>query len=132
MKRSLVLVALLIAGCGVQPTEPIGGSRAKGAVIYLVQDGEVTPVLRPTRHESSQLSALELLAQGVPPGGLYTTEVPHDLGPKSVDDKTVAVTVDVTTLSTMAVAQIVCTAAAPGPVTLQGGGQTRGPVSCPD
>nr|WP_083472843.1 hypothetical protein [Kibdelosporangium phytohabitans] len=125
------MVALLLAGCGVQPTAPIGGSRATGAVIYLVQDGEVTPVLRPTRHESSKLSALELLAEGATPGGLYTTEVPRELGPRSVDGVTVTVTADVAALSTVAVTQIVCTAAIPQPVTLRGGGQTRGPLSCP-
>nr|WP_042187299.1 hypothetical protein [Kibdelosporangium sp. MJ126-NF4]CEL17972.1 hypothetical protein [Kibdelosporangium sp. MJ126-NF4]CTQ90800.1 hypothetical protein [Kibdelosporangium sp. MJ126-NF4] len=133
MKRVLVLVALLVAGCGVQPTEPIGGSRAKGALIFLVQQGTVQPVLRATRHEVTRLEMLRELATGpnaMEKAGNYSSEVPKDLGPLSVDDSTVTVTVDVTTLSTMALAQIACTAA-PGPVTVQGGGQTRGPVNCP-
>lgn len=134
MKRALLPVMLLLAGCGVQPTVAIGGSRATGSVIYLVRNGTVEPVLRPSRHEASELGSLMLLTVGVQPHEQalgYTSEVPRDLGPTSADGPAVTVQLDVTTLSTVAVAQIACTASPSRPVTLRGGGQTRGPVSCP-
>ncbi|HEX6360873.1 hypothetical protein [Actinophytocola sp.] len=134
MRRWVVAAALLVAGCGVQPTEPIGGSPATGALVFLVRNGSVVPVLRPTRHQTGPSAALALLAEGPSPGELadgYRSEVPYEADPVSIQDSTVTLSLDVTTLSTVAVSQIVCTTAIPGPVTLQGGGQTRGPASCP-
>jgi hypothetical protein len=125
---------LLVAGCGVRPTEPIGGSPATGALVFLVRNNSVAPVLRPTRHQTDPSAALRLLAEGPSPAEQadgYRSEVPYEADPMSIQDSTVTLPVDVATLSTVAVTQIVCTAAVPGPVTLDGGGQTRGPVSCP-
>jgi hypothetical protein len=135
VKRVLLAVTLLMAGCGVQPSAPIPGSAATGALLYLVKDeATVTPVLRSTRHASTSTDALVLLVQGPAPAESalgYRTEVPPGVEPITVTGSTVTMSFDVSTLSTVAATQIVCTAAVSGPVTLRGGGQTRGPESCP-
>ena len=134
MRRLVVAVALLVAGCGVQPTDPIGGSAATEALVFLVRNDTVEPVLRVTRYQTGSSAALQLLAQGpseVEQANGYRSEVPREAEPVTVEASTVTLPIDVTTLSTVAVTQIVCTAAVPGPVTLHGGGHTRGPASCP-
>ncbi|RKT55244.1 hypothetical protein [Saccharothrix australiensis] len=127
-------VALLLAGCGVQPSAPIPGSLATGALLYLVRDGAVLPVLRPTRHQTPPAEALALLVAG--PSGVeqvqgFTSEVPPSAAPITLDGSTVTLAVDVTALSDLAVTQVACTAATPDPVTLVGGDRRRGPVTCP-
>jgi hypothetical protein len=131
--RILVLIAVLLAGaCGVQPSGVIPGVPAPrmdigGVTLFFVANGNLAAVPRSTSGQLSAVETLALLAAGPVEPGL-TTEVPRDLGPLDVSGRTVTVSVDVTTLSTMAVAQIVCTARAD---TLTGQGQTRGPVRCP-
>jgi hypothetical protein len=130
--RILLLVAvLLVTACGVQPTGVIPGLPAPridfGTRLFFVQNGRLFSVTRTTDRELSPVDMLKVLAAGPTEPGV-TTEVPADLGPVSVNGRTVTVSVDVASLSTMAVDQIVCTA----PVdTVTGQGQTRGPERCP-
>ncbi|RSM85972.1 hypothetical protein DMH04_14945 [Kibdelosporangium aridum] len=134
MKRALLVLVLVLSGCGVQPSDPIGGSQATGALIYLIRanDNTVVPILRPTKHQTSASAALAMLAAfQVERSSGYRSEVPMQAEPMTVNGSTVTVPIDVTSLSTLATLQIVCTAAVPGPVTLVGGGQSRGPLTCP-
>lgn len=134
MRRVLVVLALLLAGCGVQPTDPIRGAPATGAMIYLIQRGAPAPALRPTRNQVSVTDAIGLLADGPTAAERdagFTTEVPAAVAPMTVEGATVNLQVDPNSLSLNGVQQIACTASAPGPVTLVGGGQSRGPITCP-
>jgi hypothetical protein len=135
VKRALIgVLLLLLAGCGVQPTEPITGTQATGTVLYLIQNGSLVPVLRPTRYQTLSGETLAMLADNPTAAerdlGL-TTEVPAGSGPFRVERTTITLQVDPYSLSALAAAQIVCTAAIPGPATLVGGGQVRGSVTCP-
>lgn len=135
MKRTLIgVLMLLLAGCGVQPTDPIDGNQSTGVMLYLVQINTPVPVLRPGRYGLSAGDTLSLLA-GIPTGTErdmgFTTEVPAAAAPITVSGRTIILQIDPNTLSAMAVAQIVCTAAFPGPGTLVGGGQSRGSATCP-
>jgi hypothetical protein len=152
---ALAGIALLVTGCGVDssgvisglpapsgrvrtpqgPAASIPGLLPRDTVLYFVSHGTLTPVQR----AGDQLSAAEKLAllvagptdderaQGFGsevPAGALTLEL--DPGP------TVVSGTDVSKLSTMAVDQIVCTLADNGtPVTLAGGGQVRGSLTCP-
>jgi hypothetical protein len=92
-----------------------------------VANGNLAAVSQQSDHELTAVEALQALAAGPTEPGV-TTEVPPDIGPVGVNGKTVTLSVDVTTLSTMAVDQIVCTARAD---TLTGQGQTRSGLRCP-
>ncbi|MEV0677349.1 hypothetical protein AB0I60_12605 [Actinosynnema sp. NPDC050436] len=131
---ALLVAALPVVGCGVQPTEPIGGSPATGAVLYLVRDDTAVPVLRATGRPPTGAQALALLAGG--PNAEEQAEglssrVPRTDVPITLDGTTITVPADVAALPDLAVTQIVCTSASPGPVTLTGGGHRRGPLTCP-
>jgi hypothetical protein len=128
---ALLATALLVTACGVRPSGVIRGgpapTAASSATVYLVADGRVAPVRRP-----DTASALALLAAGPTADELgqgFTTELPAGTT-LTASGTTVTVSVDVTSLSTNAVAQIVCTAG-PAPVTLVGGDRSRGPLACP-
>lgn len=130
----VLATALLVAGCGVRPGGVIIGGPAPTAstatVLYLVSDGRVTRVLRP----GEAAGPLALLAAGPTAAerdrGL-DTEVPPGLK-FGGSAEGVTVSVDVTTLSPNAFDQIVCTASPLfAPITLVGGGQSRGPRTCP-
>ncbi|MEV5543598.1 hypothetical protein AB0L13_42935 [Saccharopolyspora shandongensis] len=142
-----VILMLLTAACGVQPSGVIrGASPPSGPVepgdsvtLYLVANGQLSTVQRPSR-SLSRADTLALLATG-PTGeerarGL-TSDVPNGAAPFSVtieppDRKVVTVSVSVDELSDTAIDQIVCTAAEPGErVTVLGVGQARGPRDCP-
>ncbi|MCI2423366.1 hypothetical protein MOQ72_38700 [Saccharopolyspora sp. K220] len=150
ISRALLAGAALLAvsaGCGVRPSAAIPGApapaeRPDGVGFYLVLNGKLMPVLRPT----GQQSALALLAAG--PNAEeraqgFTTEIPPDAAPIELahDSPSMVVTLstDVAGLSTMAVDQIVCTAiidtpgraSGLGSVTLVGHGRSRGPQTCP-
>ena len=145
------LVTLVaVAGCGVRPSGVItGGDPPRGAVestttitLYLVKNGRLGAVTRPGG-PLSQADTLALLAAGPTPReqaqGL-TTEVPPEAGPFSVTaepagDLVVSLSTPASELSTLAVEQIVCTAAATAPesraqVTVVGAGQSVGPRDC--
>ncbi|KAB8187022.1 GerMN domain-containing protein [Microbispora catharanthi] len=147
------LVSLVaVAGCGVQPSDAIpAGDPPSGAVartttitLYLVKNGRLSAVTRLSGRPLSPADTLALLAAG-PAGeeqahGL-TTDVPPEAGPFSVTaEPTGHLVVTLSTaardLSTLAVEQIVCTAAATTPespvqVTVAGAGQSVGPRNCP-
>lgn len=144
----LVLIAVLVAGCGVRPSGVISGGpapteRVRGVALYFLAGSSLTPVLRPLRQHLSPTQTLMLLQHG--PNGderaaHLTSEVPTGLGPATVTadasgDVDVVVSADVTTLSSTAVDQIVCTVrdalSTTAPVTLTGGTATRGPRTCP-
>jgi hypothetical protein len=144
------LVSLVaVAGCGVRPSGVITGSDPpRGAVeptttitLYLVKSGRPSAVTRPGG-PLSQADTLALLAAGPTPReqeqGL-TTDVPPEAGPFSVTANpaghlVVAPSTPASELSTLAVEQIVCTAAAapesPAQVTVVGAGQGVGPRNC--
>jgi hypothetical protein len=137
--RILAIIAvLLVVSCGVRPSGVIRGGQAPtgtvaGAQVYLVRNARVTSV---TRLGSLPAEALALLAAGPTrdeEANGITTELPSGLTLTALDG-TVTVSADVSQLSELAVEQIVCTASVTGgfsPVTLVGGGQTRGPAKCP-
>lgn len=148
LRMMLVAGALTaLAGCGVQPSGIIrGASPPSGAVapavastLYLVSNGRIEPVSRSTG-PMPRADALALLAQEPTEEerarGL-TSEVPPAAVPFSVTTEISGRTVVTTSvspdeLSTLAVDQIACTAAAGGrQVLIFGGGGDRGPVVCP-
>jgi hypothetical protein len=153
--RCLLAAGLLpfvaLAGCGVRPSGVItGGDPPSGPVepsttitMYLVKNGRLSSVLRPGG-PLSRADTLALLAAGPTPGeraqGLGT-DVPPTAGPFSVTAKptgqlVVTVSTPARELSTLAVDQIVCTAAATSPpsptaVTVVAGGPALGPRTSP-
>jgi hypothetical protein len=110
--------------------------------LYLVTNGRLSAVTRPGG-PLSQADTLALLAAGPTAReqahGL-TTDVPPDAGPFSVTAKpaghlVVTLSTPASELSTLAVEQIVCTAAATAPdspaqVTVVGAGRGVGPRNC--
>ncbi|MGN9847438.1 hypothetical protein ACTMTI_56165 [Nonomuraea sp. H19] len=148
------LISLVaVAGCGVQPSDAIrAGDPPSGRVepttgitLYLVQNGRLSAVKRPGGRLFLR-DTLALLAAGPTAEeqahGL-TTDVPPEAGPFSVTAKpagplVVTLSTPAGELSTLAVEQIVCTAAAatapesPDQVTVVGAGQSVGPRSCPE
>lgn len=146
------LVSLVaVAGCGVRPSgvitgadPPSGGVAPTTAItIYLVTNSRLSAVTRPGG-PLSQADTLALLAAGPTARerahGL-TTDVPPDAGPFSVTAKpagrlVVTLSTPAGELSTLAVEQIVCTAAATAPeslarVTVVGAEQGVDSRNCP-
>ncbi|MFI6735730.1 GerMN domain-containing protein [Nonomuraea sp. NPDC050451] len=150
------LVSLVaVTGCGVQPSDAIGaGAPPSGPVapnippamkitLYLVKDGRLSAVTRPGRRlppaDTLALLAAEPTATEQADG--LTTDVPPEAGPFSVTTKpagrlVVTLSTPAGELSALAVAQIVCTAAATAPespaqITVVGAGQSVGPRICP-
>jgi hypothetical protein len=133
------VVLVLVTGCGVRPGGVVVGGPAptvaSATVLYLVAEGRVTPVPRP----GGTADALTLLAAGptaVERERGLTTEVPAGIAFSGIafsgQVADVTVSVDVTTLSPNAFDQIVCTTSSgTTPVTVVGGGQSRGPRTCP-
>jgi hypothetical protein len=143
-----------VAGCGVRPSDVIpAGEPPSGPVaptttitLYLVKNGRLDAVKRPVPggRPLFKEDTLALLAAGPTPReqtrGL-TTDVPPGAGPFSVTASpaghlVVTLSIPARELSTLAVEQIVCTAAATAPesparVTVVGAGQSVGPRSCP-
>ncbi|MCU1681464.1 MAG: hypothetical protein JWQ81_2203 [Amycolatopsis sp.] len=157
-KRMLVagfmLLAALLAGCGVQPSGVIKGDLApqgpaEGARLYFVQNMRLTMVLRPTNQELSPSAALDLLAGGPDSDEQnlgFSTDIPAGVGLRGIfadgpGQVMILLSTDVAALSATAVDQLVCTVRGaggsqsqpPGPATvvLSDGGRTRGPQSCP-
>jgi hypothetical protein len=152
--RARLLVAGLVSlvaltGCGVQPSGVITGAappsgRVEPAttILYLVSNDRLSPVLRPGG-PLSQADTLALLAESPTDeeraSGL-TTAVPPEAAPFSVAvEPSGRIVVTLSTPagepSAVAVAQIVCTAAAaasasPTQVTVLGAGQPPA-VQCP-
>ncbi|MEV6909385.1 GerMN domain-containing protein [Amycolatopsis sp. NPDC051071] len=141
------LLVLAVAGCGVRPSAVISGAPApvgpaNGAVLYFVSGGELVRVLHPVTEELSTAKTIDLLAAGPDENEReqrYTSEVPsgtavldQGTGPDGV---TLTLSADVAALTPRAVDQIVCTArdslSARARITLRGGGNERGPQSCP-
>ncbi|MEV7805245.1 GerMN domain-containing protein [Microbispora sp. NPDC088329] len=153
-----VLAACLVslvatAGCGVRPSDVIrAGDPPSGAVaptvtpavtFYLVKNGRLSAVTRPGRR-LPPADTLALLAAGpttTEQADGFTTDVPPEAAPFSVTVKpsgrlVVTLSTPAGELSTLAVAQIVCTAAAFVPegsaqITVVGAGQSAGPRNCP-
>ncbi|MBT2227720.1 hypothetical protein [Nonomuraea sp. NEAU-A123] len=149
----LSLVAM--AGCGVRPSDVIpAGDPPSGAVapttpitLYLVKNGRLRAVTRPGPGGRPLFRAdtLALLAAGPTAREQehgFTTDLPPQAGPFSVTaDPAGHLVVTLSTpageLSTLAIQQIVCTAAAatppesPAQVTVVGAGQSVGPRNCP-
>ncbi|MEU9888738.1 hypothetical protein [Sphaerisporangium sp. NPDC051011] len=147
------LVSLVaVAGCGVRPSDAIrAGDPPSGAVaptmtitLYLVKNGRLSAVTRPGGRPLFPADRLALLAAGPTPEeqahGL-TTDVPPEAGPFSVTAEAagrlvVTLSTPAGDLSTLAVEQIVCTAAATVPeslaqITVVGAGQSVSPRNCP-
>jgi hypothetical protein len=144
---------VVLAGCGVRPSGVISGVPApSGPVVpeasnstklYFLMGGQPTASQR-QRTRTEPADVLALLAAGPDDderaAGL-TTQVPANAAPVSVEGAPSGVTVtlgtDVSALSTVATEQIACTlrhqdsAASVPPITLIGGGHSRGPLACP-
>ena len=154
-----LLFALLAAGCGVRPSAVITGRSAVsgpsgGTGVYLLSDGELALVLRPSKigpsPTLSPADTLALLAAGPTESERnagFTSEVPAGIAPAGVTPSadqsgiTVKTTVPVLSLSTLAADQIICTVAGAvastgqgtsfAPVTLVGPDGARPPWPCP-
>ena len=143
-----MLIAVLDAGCGVRPTGVITGRPAptgavEGATLYFLANSSLTMVRRTTHQHLSPTQTLVLLQAGPNPDDRaenLTSEVPTGLDPVTVaidasGNVDVVVSADVTTLSTNAVDQIVCTVrdalSTAAPITLTSKAATRGPRICP-
>lgn len=142
-----------VAGCGVRPSDVIqAGDPPSGRVaptttitLYLVKNGRISAVARPGGRRMFLADTLTLLADGPTTREQahgFTTDIPPEAGPFSVTaDPAGHVAVTLSTpageLSTLAVQQIVCTAAAatapeiPAQVTVVGAGQSVDPRNCP-
>jgi hypothetical protein len=144
----VVLIAVLVAGCGVRPSGVITGGPApteqvRGPVLYFLADSSLTPVLRPARQPLWPTQVLALLQHGPNSderAANLTSEVPTGLDPVTVTSDPsgnvhVVVSADVTTLPALAVDQIVCTVrdalSTTAPITLTSDAKTRGPRTCP-
>ncbi|WP_214324803.1 hypothetical protein [Nonomuraea sediminis] len=147
------LVSLVaVAGCGVRPSDVIrAGAPPSGRVapttkitLYLVKNGRLSAVTRPSDRPVFQADTLALLAAGPTARERahgFTTDVPREAGPFSLTAKpaghlVVTLSAAAGELSTLAVEQIVCTAAATSPerpaqVTVIGAGQSIDPRNCP-
>ncbi|MEV6985629.1 hypothetical protein AB0M95_30830 [Sphaerisporangium sp. NPDC051017] len=147
------LVSLVaVAGCGVRPSGVVpAGDPPSGAVaptmtitLYLVKNGRLSAVTRPGGRPLFPADTLALLAAG--PSARekahgFTTDVPPEAGPFSVTAEpaghlVVTLSTPAGDLSTLAVEQIVCTAAATVPeslaqITVVGAGQSVSPRNCP-
>ncbi len=131
MRYLAMLVVVLAAACGIQPSGVIPGVQAPRVSLapvrlFFVANGKLTAEDRPTDRPLSLRDTLALLAAGPTEPGL-TTEVPADIGPSAESGNEITVSADVTKLSTVARYQIGCTL---GGVTLTGGGQRVGPLEC--
>jgi hypothetical protein len=144
----VVLIAVLSAGCGVRPSGVITGNPApaapsEGATLYFLADSSLRMVRRTTRQHLSPTQTLVLLQAGPSRDERaenLTSEVPTGLDPVTVTidasgNVEVVVSADVTTLSTTAVDQIVCTVhdtlSTTAPITLTSDAAIQGPRSCP-
>jgi hypothetical protein len=144
----MALIAVLTTGCGVRPSGVITGWPAPtehvgGVTLYFLAGSALTPVVRPARGPLWPTQTLTLLQNGPDAeerATNLTSEVPAGLDPVTVTTDAsgnvhVVVSADVTTLSTAAVDQIVCTVrdalSTAAPITLISGATTRGPRTCP-
>jgi hypothetical protein len=155
-RRARLLVAVLgtlvaLAGCGVQPSRVITGAAPPSGpvepattILYLVSNDRLSPVERPGGPLSPAGTLALLAASPTDEERAYglTTAVPPAAAPFSVaadPSGRIAVTpsAPASELSTVAVGQIVCTAAAaasasPTQVTVLGARQAGdGPQRCP-
>jgi hypothetical protein len=144
----VVLIAVLNAGCGVRPSGVITGrpapaGPAEGATLYFLDNSSLRMVRRSTGQHLSPTQTLVLLQAGPDRddrAANLTSEVPTGLDPVTVTidasgNVDVVVSADVTTLSTTAVDQVVCTVrdalSTTAPITLTSDAATRGPRICP-
>jgi hypothetical protein len=142
------LIAVLTAGCGVRPSAVITGlpapaAPAEGATLYFLDNSALRRVLRPTPQHLSPTQTLALL-QGGPnrdeQAENLTSEVPTGLEPLAVTIDAaghvdVVVSANVTSLSSAAIDQIVCTVSdtlsTTAPITLTSNATSRAPRICP-
>ncbi|MEV6227175.1 hypothetical protein AB0L88_04695 [Saccharopolyspora shandongensis] len=158
MKRiALAAVLLVLAGCGVQPTDVVLAGKApdgiaRGPVLYFVtgEPGQVRPTIRETGRLGTVTEALRLLAAGLTPAegaAGFRTELPFltteqvSAGTPDGGIVTVQLPVPPSTLSALASTQLVCTAVGVSAmaganaqklmVQLSGSGEVGKPVLCP-
>ncbi|MER7208857.1 GerMN domain-containing protein [Streptosporangium sp. NPDC000239] len=148
------LVSLVaVAGCGVRPSdgaidagEPPRGVVAPGwkITLYLVRDGRLSAVTRPSDRPVFRKDTLALLAAGptvMERSDGLTTDVPPGAAPFSVTTKraghlVVTLSTPAGELSRLAIEQIVCTTAAtlresPAQITVTGARKSIDPHDCP-
>ncbi|GAA3651489.1 sporulation and spore germination protein [Lentzea atacamensis] len=146
LRQLAVAVLLVVSGCGIRPTDPIPGLEAPSGpventspALYWVAAGKVVAVNRP-QGSLSGYDVVALLAQGptnAEQSRGFSTEVPFDAAPATVDRVAggldVNLSTDVSLLSRTAVQQIVCTLLgiqAVGTVNLRGGGHSLESQKC--
>jgi hypothetical protein len=140
----VVLLALLLTGCGAGPSGVIRGQPAPsgptvGITLYFLQGGAtLIPVRRNTNTQLSPSETLAVLFAGPTAGerdSSYITQIPPSAAPGSVAGTVVTVSVDVRKMSALALDQIVCTVqvalATTDLISVVGQGQSSGPRSCP-
>lgn len=158
MRVALLVLLLVVAGCGVRPSGVIGGVEApsgdvKGTLLFLVYGGAVVPVVRPFEplgrpgqpdgqgqpgQPDDPPNPFAMLAAGPTAEerelGLTSevpaAAVPTDVSPDGQDGMIVRLPVAVTALSPLAAEQLACTTTPGRPVTLVGEGTSRAPVTC--
>lgn len=159
--RARLLVAGLVSlvaltGCGVQPSgvitgaaPPSGPAEPATTILFLLSNDQLSPVRRPGSpggggRPLSPADTLALLAAGATDEERaqgFTTAVPPEAAPFSVAANpsgriVVTLSTPAEELPTVAIAQIVCTAAAAAPasptqVTVLGAGQEGNGPRCP-
>lgn len=121
----LLFAVLVLAGCGVRPTEPVAAGEApvgvaSGPMLFFVRDGKVRPVIRETGRLGTATGAVALLLGGptaAESGAGYTTELPPATVGASVSVMqegvvTVSLAPSPVYLSRTATEQLVCTVVA--------------------
>ncbi|WP_116101116.1 hypothetical protein [Amycolatopsis thermalba] len=133
-----LLLVLVLAGCGVRPTNPVSAGdppvgAAPGPILYFLQAGELQPVVRATGHLGTVADAVALPPSGPTPDE-YAVNYASMLPPGAVGASvgtldqgvvTVHLTVPLDVLPETAKDQIVCTVIA---VHAQAGASAYGVV----
>ncbi|MEU0515147.1 GerMN domain-containing protein [Amycolatopsis sp. NPDC006125] len=120
-----LLLVLVLAGCGVRPTDPVSAGdppvgAAPGPILFFLKAGKLAPVVRQTGHLGTVPDAVTLLLAGPNPqeaAAGYATMLPAgalgvSVGALDQGVVTVSLSAPLETLPELAKDQIVCTVTA--------------------
>ncbi|HJP75264.1 MAG TPA: hypothetical protein VJ914_13400 [Pseudonocardiaceae bacterium] len=151
----VVLLALVCAGCGVRPSGAIPGDQAPtgpvyGVTLYFARHNELIPTLRATTNQFTPIEAITALVSGPDSreqsDGMTTQVPPGIVADGLTTDPSgqtfLGVNINPTTLSTVAVGQLTCTAITAianagtsinaDTFFIAGQGAQIGPLRCPE